>query len=177
MLPVTISPLGAHAIAGTIRQRMLLQLCAVMSLIVCDYCLYAHHCKRAKHLITFDWASMAQSMTNVRVIMQGNEVVYNPQTPNLAGGPGTGKAGAGGLTLNATAGGGTPGSGATPTSAGYTGGLAPVGTKVRRQSGAFTSGAVTHPASLAAAGKPTGLEGVVTPVGTPSTSHGARRGL
>lgn len=118
---------------------------------------------------------MAQSMTNVKIMMQGNEVVYNPQTPNLAGGPG--KAGAGGLTLNATAGGATPGSGATPTSAGYTGGLAPVGTKVRRQSGAFTSGAVTHPASLAAAGKPTGLEGVVTPVGTPSTSSEARRGL
>lgn len=98
---------------------------------------------------------------------QGEEVVYNPQTPNLGGGK---AATAGALSVNATAGGGTPGTGATPTSAGYTGGLAPVGTKVRRQSGAFTSGAVTHPASLAAAGKPTGLEGVVTPAGTPSAA-------
>ena len=103
-------------------------------------------------------------------------MVYNPQTPNLGGGAGTGKVGATGLTLNATAG-GTPSSGATPTSAGYTGGLAPIGQKVRRMSGAFTSGAVTHPASLAAAGKPTGLEGIVTPIGSPSTAHEARRGV
>ncbi|DBA94189.1 TPA: hypothetical protein ACH3X1_001820 [Trebouxia sp. C0004] len=103
--------------------------------------------------------------------MKDDEVVYNPQTPNLGGGPGAGKVGAvGGATaLTATAG-GTPSSArnGTPT-AGYTGGLAPVGQKVRRKSGAFTSGAVTHPASLAAAGKPTGLEEMVS---SPSFSRG-----
>ena len=106
--------------------------------------------------------------------MQGSEVVYDPQTPNLGGGaPGTAKAGAGGVTaLTATAAGatsaGTPTSGANTPSAGYTGGLAPVGSKVRRKSGAFTSGAVTHPASLAAAGKPTGLEEMI---GSPAFSR------
>ena len=104
--------------------------------------------------------------------MQGNEVVYNPQTPNLGGAPGTDKSGAGvvagaaGATaLRAHA--GTP-TGHSPT-VGYTGGLAPVGQNVGRKSGAFTSGAVTHPASLAAAGKPTGLEEMVN---SPSFSRG-----
>ena len=101
--------------------------------------------------------------------VQGNEVVYNPQTPNLGGAPGTGKSAAGvaaGATaLRAHA--GTP-TGHSPT-AGYTGGLAPVGQHVGRKSGAFTSGAVTHPASLAAAGKPTGLEEMVN---SPSFSRG-----
>ncbi len=104
-------------------------------------------------------------------VLQDNEVVYNPQTPNIGGGPGAGKVGAvaGATALTATAG-GTPSSArnGTPT-AGYTGGLAPVGQTVRRKSGAFTSGAVTHPASLAAAGKPTGLEEMVS---SPSFSRG-----
>jgi len=113
--------------------------------------------------------------------LQANEVVYNPQTPNLGGGgaPGTAKAGAaGGVTaLTATAG-GTPGSASGTPTAGYTGGLAPVGSKVRRKSGAFTSGAVTHPASLAAAGKPTGLEEMISSPtfsrnGTPTAGPGA----
>ncbi|DBA89601.1 TPA: hypothetical protein ACH3X2_004498 [Trebouxia sp. C0005] len=107
--------------------------------------------------------------------MKDNEVVYNPQTPNLGGGPGTGKVGAvaGATALTATAG-GTPSTArnGTPT-AGYTGGLAPVGQTVRRKSGAFTSGAVTHPASLAAAGKPTGLEEMVS---SPSFSRGTTPG-
>lgn len=105
------------------------------------------------------------------VMIQGNEVVYDPRTPTMGATPG--KAGTGALTLNAAAGGASPNSRASPTSAGYMGGLAPAGTKVRRMSGAFTSGAVTHPASLAAAGKPTGLEGVVTPVGSPSSANAA----
>lgn len=97
-------------------------------------------------------------------------MVYNPQTPNLGGAPGTGKGVVGGVAggvaaLHAHAGSPT---GHSPT-AGYTGGLAPVGQKVRRKSGAFTSGAVTHPASLAAAGKPTGLEEMVT---SPTFSRG-----
>lgn len=94
--------------------------------------------------------------------LRGNEVVYNPQTPNLGGGgtPANGKGVVGGVPLSAHA--GHSPTGHSPTAAGYTGGLAPVGQKVRRKSGAFTSGAVTHPASLAAAGKPTGLEEMVS---------------
>nr|QOL01292.1 putative extracellular protein TR9_093 [Trebouxia lynnae] len=93
--------------------------------------------------------------------LQGHEVVYNPQTPNLGGGatPANGKGVVGGVPLSAHAGSPT---GHSPTAVGYTGGLAPVGQKIRRKSGAFTSGAVTHPASLAAAGKPTGLEEMVS---------------
>ena len=104
--------------------------------------------------------------------VQANEVVYNPQTPTLGGSPGTSKgaagvaAGAAGATaLRAHAGSPT---GHSPT-VGYGGGLAPAGQKIRRKSGAFTSGAVTHPASLAAAGKPTGLEDIVN---SPSFSRG-----
>ncbi|KAL3159229.1 hypothetical protein ABBQ32_011204 [Trebouxia sp. C0010 RCD-2024] len=100
--------------------------------------------------------------------MKDNEVVYNPQTPTMGGGPGTGKGAGGGVTaVQAHA--GSP-AGHSPTTAGYTGGLAPVGQKIRRKSGAFTSGAVTHPASLAAAGKPTGLEDIVA---NPSFSRSA----
>ena len=101
--------------------------------------------------------------------MQGNEVVYNAQTPKLGGAPGTGKsaagAAAGATALRAHAGSPT---GHSPT-AGYIGGLAPIGQHVGRKSGAFISGAVTHPASLAAAGKPTGLEEMVN---SPSFSRG-----
>ena len=104
----------------------------------------------------------------LRQRLQGNETVYNPRTPTLEGGgtPPTGKGAVTGVPLSARA--GTP-TGMSPTTVGYTGGLAPVGQKVRRKSGAFTSGAVTHPASLAAAGKPTGLEEIV---GSPSYSRG-----
>lgn len=100
--------------------------------------------------------------------MKGSEVVYNPQTPPMGGTPDGGKGAAAGVTaLQAHA--GSP-AGHSPTAVGYTGGLAPVGQKIRRKSGAFTSGAVTHPASLAAAGKPTGLEEMVS---NPSFSRSA----
>ena len=113
---------------------------------------------------TFDACELQVKCTrlnSVLVLLQGSEVVYNPQTPNLGGAPGTGKAGAGKITsINASAV-NSPGS-AVGTPTGYMGGLAPIGSKVRRKSGAFTSGAVTHPASLAAAGKPTGLEEMIS---------------
>ena len=101
------------------------------------------------------------TVTHMAAFVQGHEVVYNPQTPNLGGGatPANGKGVVGGVPLSAHAGSPT---GHSPTAVGYTGGLAPVGQKIRRKSGAFTSGAVTHPASLAAAGKPTGLEEMVS---------------
>ena len=88
--------------------------------------------RKVKHerCCTQGWSQFASKASMLcKSVLQDNEVVSNPQTSNLGGGPGAGKVGAvaGAMALTATAG-GTPSSACdgTPT-AGYTGGLAPVG--------------------------------------------------